>query len=93
MERHDYIVAPACAVLPFKAGENVPPGSGLDNWFGWAGFSYPINLSQQPAASVPAGLGASGLPHSLQIISARGRDSDVLALAKWWQRQDPLHLF
>lgn len=92
MERYDYIVAPGCAVLPFKAGEEVPPGSGLDRWFQWAGFSYPINLSQQPAAVVPSGISATGLPQSLQIISAKGRDSAVLALAKWWQRQDALHL-
>lgn len=92
-ERFDYIIAPGCAVLPFKAGEEVPPGSGMDRWFQWAGFSFPINLTQQPAAVVPNGVDAeAGLPHSLQIISARGRDSAVLALAKWWQRQDPAHL-
>ncbi|QOL80824.1 amidase [Pseudooceanicola spongiae] len=91
-ERFAYILAPACTVLPFEAGHDVPPGSGMDRWFRWAGFSYPINLSQQPAAVVPAGLSANGLPQSLQIISARGRDSAVLALAKWWQRHDPDNL-
>ena len=92
-ERYDYIISPGCTVLPFQAGEEVPPGSGLDRWFKWAGFSFPINLTQQPAAVVPNGVDeVTGLPNSLQIISARGRDSAVLALAKWWQRQDPAHL-
>lgn len=89
MERLDYLVSPATAVLPFAAGCEVPPGSGLKRWIEWAGFSYPINLSQQPAISVPAGLSTGGLPHSLQIISGRGKDSDVMAFAKWWERRHP----
>jgi len=85
----DYLVSPATAVLPFAAGCEVPPGSGLSRWIEWAGFSYPINLSQQPAVSVPAGLSAGGLPHSLQIIAGRGKDSTVMAFAKWWEGRHP----
>jgi aspartyl-tRNA(Asn)/glutamyl-tRNA(Gln) amidotransferase subunit A len=85
----DYLVSPAAAVLPFAAGCEVPPGSGLSRWIEWAGFSYPINLSQQPAVSVPAGLSAGGLPHSLQIIAGRGKDSEVMAFAKWWEGRHP----
>lgn len=88
-ERFDFILSPTVAVLPFEAGHDVPPDSGFDQWFRWAGFSFPINLSQQPAAAVPSGIGAKGLPHSLQIIGARGADSSVLALAKWWQAHHP----
>ena len=88
-ERYAYILSPTVGILPFEAGCDVPPGSGLDSWFRWGGFSFPINLSQQPAAAVPTGLGAQGLPHSLQIIGARGKDSAVLALAKWWQQRCP----
>lgn len=91
MEDYDLLIAPGCAVLPFAAGQEVPPDSGLARWYDWAGFSYPINLSQQPAAVVPAGLSEAGLPLSLQIIGARGADADVLALARWWQDLDPAH--
>lgn len=85
----DYLVAPGVAILPFTAGLNTPEGSGLGQWIEWAGFSYPINLSQQPAMCVPAGLSRAGLPHALQIIAGRGRDSEVLALAKWWAARHP----
>lgn len=86
-DRYAFLLSPTVAIMPFEAGFEVPPGSGLDRWFRWAGFSFPINLSQQPAAAVPTGLGARGLPHSLQIIGARGRDSAVLGLARWWQQR------
>lgn len=88
----DYLVSPGAAVLPFEAGHEVPPGSGLPRWIEWAGFSYPINLSQQPAVVVPAGLSARGLPLSLQIIAGRGGDSQAMALAKWWQGRHPAYL-
>jgi amidase/aspartyl-tRNA(Asn)/glutamyl-tRNA(Gln) amidotransferase subunit A len=90
LEDYDFIVSPAAALLPFTAGEELPEGSGLSRWIEWAGFSYPINLSQQPAMSVPAGCDpATGLPHALQIIAGRGRDAAVLALAKWWEAANP----
>jgi aspartyl-tRNA(Asn)/glutamyl-tRNA(Gln) amidotransferase subunit A len=78
---HDAILSPACAVLPFAAGAEVPPGSGLGRWTEWAGFSYPVNLAQAPAAVVRAEILPEGLPVGLQIIGPRGEDGRVLSIA------------
>jgi len=78
---YDAILSPACAVLPFKAGEEVPPGSGLKRWTEWAGFSYPVNLAQSPAAIIRSEILENGLPVGLQIIGSRGKDGSVLAVA------------
>lgn len=77
----DFIVSPGVAVLPFAAGDLVPAGSGLKRWHLWAGFSFPINLSQQPAAVIPLTPTPAGVPTALQIIGARGADAAVLAAA------------
>jgi len=45
-------------------------------------FTYPFNLTQQPAASVPVGLTAAGLPIGLQLIAAKYRDDLVLRAAR-----------
>lgn len=82
LERYDFIMSPGVAVLPFSVGALVPEGSGLARWHLWAGFSFPINLSQQPAAVVPLAATAEGLPRSFQIIGARGADGAVLAAAE-----------
>lgn len=79
---YDFIVSPATAVLPFGAGLEVPEGSGLARWVHWAGFSFPINLSQQPAAVVPVALSAGGLPIAVQVIGRRGDDHGVLACGR-----------
>ncbi len=82
LTRFDVLVSPGAAILPFTAGLEVPEDSGLGRWTEWAGFSYPINLTQQPAAVIPAGRTGGGLPIGLQIVGARGQDGRVLAVAE-----------
>ncbi len=81
LERFTLVVSPATAIPAFAAGHEVPPGSDLGRWTEWAGFSYPINLSQQPAASLPCGCTADGRPIGLQLVGPRGADGRVLAAA------------
>lgn len=80
--RFDVLLSPAVTTLPFEAGLEVPRDSGLARWTEWASFSFPINLSQQPACVLPCGLGAGGLPVGLQLVGARGADGRLLALAE-----------
>jgi aspartyl-tRNA(Asn)/glutamyl-tRNA(Gln) amidotransferase subunit A len=82
MAKYDFLVSPGTAVAAFTAGEEVPPKSGLSRWTEWAGFSFPINLSQQPACVVPCGRTKDGRPIGLQFIGARGDDSGVLSVAR-----------
>lgn len=78
---YDFILSPATTIPAFTAGLEVPANSGLTRWTEWAGFSFPINLTQQPAAVTRCGTTRSGLPVALQIIGARGADGRVLSLA------------
>jgi aspartyl-tRNA(Asn)/glutamyl-tRNA(Gln) amidotransferase subunit A len=89
LAQFDFILSPTVAIPPFTAGCDVPPGSGLDSWTDWAGFSYPINLSQQPACSVPCGFTQAGLPVGLQIIGPRGADEAVLSAALTYEQMFP----
>lgn len=81
LESYDFVVSPATSIPAFEAGLEVPAGSGLSRWTEWAAFSFPINLSQQPAAVLPCGHTQAGLPIGFQIIGARGKDANVLAMA------------
>jgi aspartyl-tRNA(Asn)/glutamyl-tRNA(Gln) amidotransferase subunit A len=81
LAQFDAVISPACAVLPFAAGEEVPPGSGLTRWTQWAAFSYPVNLAQAPACVIRSEVLPEGLPVGLQIIGPRGADGRVLAIA------------
>jgi len=80
--RYDVLLTPTVPIPPFEAGHDVPPGSGMREWPDWTPFTYPFNLTQQPAISVPAGRTESGLPVGLQIVGPRHSDDLVLAVAK-----------
>lgn len=77
----DFIVSPGAALSAFDAGLEVPADSAYTRWTEWAGFSFPINLTQQPACVIPCGLTKGGLPVGFQIIGARGEDRRVLSAA------------
>lgn len=82
LKTYDVLISPGAAIPPFAAGLEVPEGSGMARWTEWAGFSYPINLTQQPAAVIPAGTTQDGRPIGLQIVGARGADGRVLEVAQ-----------
>ncbi|WP_432097450.1 amidase [Streptomyces sp. bgisy100] len=80
-ERYDLLVTPTLPITAFEAGAEVPRGSGLSRWTGWTPFTYPFNLTQQPAASVPCGQDRDGLPVGVQLVAARHGDDLVLRAA------------
>jgi aspartyl-tRNA(Asn)/glutamyl-tRNA(Gln) amidotransferase subunit A len=60
-------------------------------------FTYPFNLTGQPAATVPCGFTAEGLPVGLQIVGRWHADAAVLraaacfeAVRPWAQSRPPL---
>ena len=84
-ERYDLLVTPTLPITAFAAGVEVPPGWPRERWTSWTPFTYPFNMTQQPAASVPCGL-VNGLPVGLQIVGPRHADGRVLALAHAFQQ-------
>jgi aspartyl-tRNA(Asn)/glutamyl-tRNA(Gln) amidotransferase subunit A len=89
-ERYDLLVTPTLPLAAFEAGAEVPAGWPHRRWTSWTPFSYPFNLTQQPAASVPCGFTSGGLPVGLQIVGPRHADARVLRAAHAYQTANPL---
>jgi aspartyl-tRNA(Asn)/glutamyl-tRNA(Gln) amidotransferase subunit A len=64
---------------------------GEDDFRAWTPFSYPFNLTMQPAISVPGGFTRDGLPVGVQIVGDLFRDADVLAAALAFEDAWPQH--
>ncbi|CAM5376289.1 Amidase OS=Streptomyces alboniger OX=132473 GN=CP975_12695 PE=3 SV=1 [Streptomyces alboniger] len=79
--KYDLLVTPTLPITAFAAGVEVPPGAGHRRWTGWTPFTYPFNLTQQPACTVPCGTDAEGLQAGVQIVAARHGDAVVLRAA------------
>ena len=90
MQRFDLLVTPAVAIPAFDA---LPAGhSPLSpaSMLGWTPFSYPFNLTQQPASTIPCGLTQDGLPMGLQFVGPMFGDALVLRASKAYENTRPI---
>jgi aspartyl-tRNA(Asn)/glutamyl-tRNA(Gln) amidotransferase subunit A len=87
---YDLLVTPTLAVPAFDVGREFPEGN--ERWTDWTPFTYPFNLTQQPAASIPCGLTRSGLPVGLHIVGPRHADALVLRAARAFESARPIQL-
>ncbi len=82
-EQFDLLLTPSMPVTAIEAGRDTPAdGAFGSDWLNWSPYTYPFNLTGQPAASVPVGKTAAGLPVGLQIVGALGADSLVLRASR-----------
>jgi aspartyl-tRNA(Asn)/glutamyl-tRNA(Gln) amidotransferase subunit A len=89
-ERFDLLLTPTVPIAAFEAGREVPAGWPMPRWPTWTPFTYPFNLTQQPALSVPCGFTSEGLPIGLQIVGAKYNDALVLRAGYAYQGSRPL---
>ena len=89
-ETYDLLLTPAMPLPAFKVGQLMPDDNRYgDAWTGWSPFTYPFNLTQQPASSVPCGLTRHGLPVGLQIVGRFGEDLTVLMASQAFESIAP----
>jgi aspartyl-tRNA(Asn)/glutamyl-tRNA(Gln) amidotransferase subunit A len=91
MRTYDVLLTPTLAVPPFPLhiqgvekidGRIVQP-------FQWLAFTFPLNMTGQPAATIPAGFTQDGLPVGLQIIGRHPDDALVLRASAAFEQARP----
>ena len=89
-ERYDLLLTPQMPLTALEAGR-VTPADGRygEGWIDWSPYTYPFNLTQQPAASVPCGFASDGLPVALQIVGPPRNDALVLRAARAFESAQP----
>jgi aspartyl-tRNA(Asn)/glutamyl-tRNA(Gln) amidotransferase subunit A len=91
MECYDLLLTPTMPATAFTAGLDEPDGwqrttlAPLD----WTPFTYPFNLTGQPAATIPCGFDAEGLPIGLQVVGRWRDDVSVLRAAAAFEQAMP----
>jgi len=90
-EKYDLLLTPTVAVPPLELGRiGVREINGVNvSPLGWMPFTYPFNITGQPAASVPCGWTDNGLPIGLQIVGRRFDDVTVLRAAAAFEQVSP----
>ena len=90
LDSYDLLLTPTLPCTAFVAGDDHPGTiDGRETtYLGWTAFTYPVNLTGQPAASIPCGF-VDGLPVGLQIIGGFRQDRTVLRAARAFEEIAP----
>ncbi len=92
LARYDALLTPTVAVPALPVGQDLNDPASEEVWIDWTPFSYPFNMSHQPAANIPCGFTASGLPVGLQAVAALDRDALVLRIARAYEAAHPFRM-
>ena len=90
-DKYDLLLTPTLPVPPFPVGMDWPrevAGQKVHP-LNYLAFTYPFNLTGQPAASVPCGWTPEGMPIGLQIVGRRFEDATVLRAAAAFEEARP----
>lgn len=97
LDRYDLLLTPTMPTTAFPAGAPIPQtiAGRQTTGFGYTPFTFPFNMTGQPAASLPCGMASDGLPVGLQIVGRRYDEATVLRAAaafeaaRPWERRVP----
>ena len=90
MQKYDLLVTPSVSVPAFDARPAGQQAMTPEAMLGWTPFSYPFNLTQQPASTVPCGLTKDGLPIGLQFVGRMFDDAMVLRASRAYESVCPI---
>ncbi len=86
---YDLLLTPCLPIAAFAAGQETPHQMAAQRWSCWTPFTFPFNLTGQPAASVPCGLTSAGLPAGLQIVADKYNEALVLRASFAFEAAQP----
>jgi len=89
---YDLLLTPTLATAAFDAGKEVADAKLQNRWMDWTPFTFPFNLTQQPAASIPCGFTRTGLPVGLHIVGPRYNEAIVMQAARAFETAQPIKL-
>src|SRR4051794_24525097 len=89
-QHYDLLLTPMMPVPALPVGQDLNDPAVEDEWIDWSPFSYPFNMTRQPAATVPCSLTSAGLPIGLQIVGPLYSEARVLRAARAFEATQPV---
>jgi aspartyl-tRNA(Asn)/glutamyl-tRNA(Gln) amidotransferase subunit A len=89
---HDLLLTPTMPGTAWPAASELPPeidGVPAPHPLDHVPFTFPFNITGQPAITIPCGFTAAGLPVGLQIVGGWHADSLVLRAAASFEEARP----
>lgn len=87
---YDLLISPVLPVSSLEVGCDIPVALADRNLVSWVFYTYPFNLTGNPAGTVCAGVAADGMPVGLQIVGRGLAEGDVIRAAAAFERSQPV---
>jgi aspartyl-tRNA(Asn)/glutamyl-tRNA(Gln) amidotransferase subunit A len=87
--RYDVLLSPVLPVSSLEVGKNIPDTHADRNLVSWVYYTYPFNLTGQPAGAVCAGLSPDGMPVGLQAVGRYLDEATVVRAMAFVERMQP----
>ena len=88
-ENYDALISPVIPVTSLEVGKNIPDHISDRNLVSWVYYTYPFNLTGQPAAAVCAGVASDGMPVGLQVAGRCLGEAEIVRIAAAVERIQP----
>lgn len=88
-EDYDLLITPTVPTEAFDVGLNQPPSLSHRSIVSWVYYTYPFNLTGQPAVSIPVGFTQAGLPVGMQIIAKHNEEHTLFNVAANFEKAQP----
>jgi aspartyl-tRNA(Asn)/glutamyl-tRNA(Gln) amidotransferase subunit A len=88
-QKYDLLLTPMMPIPALPVAQDLNDPATERHWIDWSPFSYPFNMTRQPAASIPCGVTRAGLPVGLQIVGPLYADARVLRAARAFEATQP----
>lgn len=89
---YDLLLTPSLPMTAFPATQQVADPATQRHWIDWTPFTYPFNMTRQPAASVPCGFAPNGLPVGIQIAGPLHADRLIVRAAHAFEQRHPFRM-
>jgi len=80
-EKYDILITPTLPVSAIPAGCNIPPGFEGRGLLDWVYYTYPFNLTGNPALSLCAGFANDNMPVGIQVVGRSLHEQHVINVA------------
>ena len=88
-DQYDVILTPTVPTPSFPVSLPTPPTHAHRNIVSWVYYTYPFNLTGNPAASVPVGFNDQGLPMGMQMVTGTKQEILLLQLSRQLEQINP----
>ncbi len=86
---YDALLTPTLTRPAPELGTMPRPGGSIAEVLAWLPFTFPFNVTGQPAISLPNGFSKSGLPLALQIVGRPADEVTIISLAAQFEKVRP----